>query len=89
MGLKDQHSAIAWVKRNIENFGGNSESITLFGESAGGVSTHFHVLSPKSQPFIKRAIVQSGSVLSSWAHNTKNNQLPRLYELGNLFCLFP
>lgn len=83
MGLKDQHAALAWVQRNIDNFGGDNKRITLFGESAGGVSTHFHVLAPKSQPLFQRAIIQSGTVLSSWAHYNENNQLPRLYELGN------
>ncbi|XP_017665410.1 PREDICTED: bile salt-activated lipase [Lepidothrix coronata] len=37
-GLKDQHMAIAWVKRNIKAFGGDPENITIFGESAGAVS---------------------------------------------------
>lgn len=42
-----------WVKENIDRFGGNPNSITLFGESAGAVSVHYHVLSPLSAGFIK------------------------------------
>jgi carboxylesterase type B len=49
MGLKDQSMALRWVKRNIQGFGGDPDKITVFGESAGGVSAHFHMLSPMSK----------------------------------------
>ena len=63
MGLKDQQLAIRWVKQNIERFGGDPEQITLFGESAGGISVHAHVLSPWNYGLIKGAIAQSGTML--------------------------
>lgn len=48
-GLKDQSLALRWLQGNIAAFGGNPNSVTLFGLSAGGASVHYHYLSPLSQ----------------------------------------
>ncbi|XP_059342529.1 bile salt-activated lipase-like [Ammospiza nelsoni] len=66
-GLKDQHMAIAWVKRNIKAFGGDPDNITIFGESAGAASVSLQTLSPKNKGLFKRAISQSGVGVCSWA----------------------
>ncbi|KAL7980941.1 hypothetical protein Chor_002095 [Crotalus horridus] len=66
-GLKDQHMAIAWVKRNIKNFGGDPDNITIFGESAGAVSVSLQTLSPYNKGLIRRALSQSGVGLCPWA----------------------
>jgi len=63
MGLKDQQMAIEWTKNNIAHFGGNPKKITIFGESAGGVSVHAHVLSPFNYGLLAGAIAQSGTML--------------------------
>jgi len=48
-GMKDQVAALRWVRDNIALFGGNPNSVTIFGESAGAASTHLHMLSPASK----------------------------------------
>ncbi|KAF7663375.1 hypothetical protein LDENG_00212190 [Lucifuga dentata] len=68
-GLWDQQAAIAWVHRNIRSFGGNPDNLTVFGESAGGASVNFQILTPHNRGLIKKAISQSGVALCPWAIN--------------------
>ncbi|CAF1198442.1 unnamed protein product [Adineta ricciae] len=66
-GLYDQQLALEWIHKNIKNFGGDSQRITLFGESAGAVSVGLHLLSPKSRPLFTNAILESSGVTAKWA----------------------
>uniref|UniRef100_T1HHP2 Carboxylic ester hydrolase n=1 Tax=Rhodnius prolixus TaxID=13249 RepID=T1HHP2_RHOPR len=67
MGMKDQVMALEWVRKNIANFGGDPEQVTLIGESAGGASVSYHMYSPMSRGLFHRAISQAGTALSCWA----------------------
>ncbi|UYV70105.1 BCHE [Cordylochernes scorpioides] len=60
-GLYDQQLALQWVQDNIASFGGDRESVTIFGHSAGSVSVSLHLSSPISRPLFKRAIMLSGT----------------------------
>ncbi|MGA0607374.1 carboxylesterase/lipase family protein [Phenylobacterium sp. VNQ135] len=60
-GLMDQIAALKWVRRNIAAFGGDPDNVTLFGESAGGVSVQFLMAAPETRGLFRRAIVQSGA----------------------------
>ncbi|XP_066257357.1 venom carboxylesterase-6-like isoform X1 [Euwallacea similis] len=66
VGLKDQIKALKWVKKNIHLFGGNPDSITLHGMSAGGASVHLHYFLPESKGLFKHGMSQSGCALNPW-----------------------
>lgn len=60
-GLMDQQLALQWVQRNIHRFGGDRHRVTIFGESAGGLSVSFHLASPTAAGLFHGAIVESGA----------------------------
>src|SRR5215471_20612922 len=60
-GLLDQQAALRWVRRNIREFGGDPGDVTIFGESAGGLSVHAQLASPLAHGLFARAIAESGA----------------------------
>ncbi|RZO69527.1 MAG: carboxylesterase/lipase family protein [OM182 bacterium] len=59
-GTLDAIQGLAWVRDNIAAFGGNPDSVTVFGESAGAYDTLAMMASPLAEGLFHRAIVQSG-----------------------------
>lgn len=59
-GLLDQVAGLKWVKKNIAAFGGDPGNITLFGESAGGMSVFTMLTSPLAEGLFHKAIIESG-----------------------------
>lgn len=64
-GNLDQVAALRWIHENIEVFGGDPENITIFGESAGGLSVITLLSMPSSKGLFHRAIAQSVPILDS------------------------
>ncbi|RLV63200.1 hypothetical protein DV515_00018514, partial [Chloebia gouldiae] len=61
-GYLDQVAALRWIQENIMHFGGDPGSVTIFGESAGGISVSALVLSPLAKGLFHKAISESGTV---------------------------
>ena len=60
-GLADQILALHWVKENISQFGGDPGNVTIFGESAGGMSVGALLAAPPARGLFHKAIAQSGA----------------------------
>ena len=59
-GYMDQIAALKWIKQNIAAFGGDPDNVTIFGESAGGVSVHSLLTIPAAKGLFQKAIIESG-----------------------------
>lgn len=63
-GIQDQIAGLQWVKENIARFGGDPANVTVFGESAGGISVAMLAGSPRAAGLFQRAISQSGGSMA-------------------------
>ncbi|CAH1794466.1 unnamed protein product [Owenia fusiformis] len=70
-GLKDMVLALQWVQENIGHFGGDKNSVTIFGESAGSAAVTMLMISNQAKGLFQKAIAQSGSLFDPWAMNPK------------------
>lgn len=60
MGILDQILALEWVRDNIENFGGDPNNVTVFGQSAGAMSICALLASPEASGLFQKAMMMSG-----------------------------
>lgn len=87
LGLRDQLLAISWVKENIARFGGDDQDITVFGQSAGGISLSILALSPLSKGLFQKVILQSGFATTKFA--LAENPSSDLYRFAEQFGCKP
>ncbi|KAI4462721.1 carboxylesterase [Holotrichia oblita] len=80
--MKDQNLAIKWVHDNIKYFGGDSNNIMVFGDSAGAASVHLQVLSPMSKGLFHKALCESGVALFDLMNGVRNNGILVAQQLG-------
>ena len=72
-GLRDQLTALKWVKKHISSFGGDPSKVTVSGESSGGISVCLLNAAPEAKGLFDRAIIQSGPCIvpsSGWGPHT-------------------
>lgn len=61
-GIQDQIAGLQWIRDNIAAFGGDSNKVTIAGQSAGGMSVHALIASPMAKGLFRGAIVQAGGI---------------------------
>ncbi|KAI1899338.1 hypothetical protein AGOR_G00060760 [Albula goreensis] len=77
-GLLDQIQALRWIKENIQAFKGDPKRVTIFGSGAGASCVSLLTLSHYSEDLFQKAIIQSGTALSSWAVNYQPAKYTRM-----------
>ncbi|MBL8209804.1 MAG: carboxylesterase/lipase family protein [Bryobacterales bacterium] len=82
VGQLDLIAALQWVQRNIANFGGDPNNVTIFGESGGGAKISALLAMPGAKGLFHKAAVQSGSVLRAGDPDTATAAARKL--LANL-----
>lgn len=83
-GIQDQVAALKWVKENIERFGGDPGNVTIFGESAGGMSVGTLLGTPSAKGLFHRAIPQSGAAHHATTREDANRIGRTLLEALNI-----
>jgi para-nitrobenzyl esterase len=77
-GILDQIAALEWVRDNIEGFGGDPQNVTIFGESAGGMSVGALLAAPAARGLFHKAIPQSGACHTGTQRERANRNAERV-----------
>jgi len=81
LGILDQIAALEWVRGNIAEFGGDPDNVTIFGESAGGMSVGTLMGTPTASGLFRRAIAESGAAQHNISPSAAGRVTQRVLEL--------
>ena len=89
-GMWDQREALRWVRENVDPFNGDPDKVTLFGESAGGMSVSAHLLAneDKNGALFRAAIPQSGTLHSAFLNLDRKEPMSHYHNIyiGKMGC---
>uniref|UniRef100_A0A0N4Z8A7 COesterase domain-containing protein n=1 Tax=Parastrongyloides trichosuri TaxID=131310 RepID=A0A0N4Z8A7_PARTI len=71
MGMLDQQMGLQWIKKNIQQFGGDPSKVTLMGEQTGASSAEAHLYAKNSSGLFRRIALTSGTLENTWGSRTK------------------
>ena len=85
-GILDQIESLKWIKKNIEQFGGDPDNVTIFGQSAGGGSVRTICESPLARGLFHKAVIMSAGGLPTATQPSRPSRFApmSLEDAGNL-----
>uniref|UniRef100_A0A0N4ZDW7 COesterase domain-containing protein n=1 Tax=Parastrongyloides trichosuri TaxID=131310 RepID=A0A0N4ZDW7_PARTI len=72
MGMLDQQMGLQWIKKNIQQFGGDPSKVTLMGEQTGASSAEAHLYAKNSSGLFRRIALTSGTLENTWGSRTNH-----------------
>lgn len=84
-GMKDQVALLRWVKKNIANFGGNPDDVTIGGHSSGSASVDLLMLSKSAEGLFNKVIPESGVSTSVFTIQSEPLENAKWFAKANNF----
>ncbi|MCF0189888.1 MAG: carboxylesterase family protein [Marinilabiliaceae bacterium] len=81
-GILDQIESLKWIKKNIAQFGGDPDNVTIFGQSAGAGSVRFICTSPLASGLFHKAVIMSGGGLSTPTQSSRPYKMLSLEDVA-------